>query len=88
MAGTVFQDHNADGVMNTSDLFGNAVDAGLGGVTVRAYDRLGALVGTAVSATNGTHTLEVARADTATDRTVSNFGRMTMRSCARIPTRR
>ncbi|MCU0491465.1 MAG: carboxypeptidase regulatory-like domain-containing protein [Chloroflexaceae bacterium] len=65
--GFVFQDFNANGVRDTSgsipndgsptSSIGTAVDAGVGGVTVTAYDGSGAEVGTATSGSDGSYTL-------------------------------
>jgi protocatechuate 3,4-dioxygenase beta subunit len=75
VSGLVFNDFNADGrydvifakyneldnewVAGSSDL-GSAIDHGVAGIEVRAYDSAGALVGSAVSGADGTYTLIVA----------------------------
>jgi len=55
--GTVFQDYNSNGVMNTTaDTSNPALDTGVAGVTVKAYDAVGAQVGaTATTAADGTY---------------------------------
>ena len=69
ISGTVFQDYNGNGAQDTPatatvpNASGDggvtrlAVDRGLGGVTVTAYDSAGAVVGTATTAANGSYTL-------------------------------
>lgn len=60
ITGRVFQDFNGNGAYDTSGGTAAepaAVDAGIGAVTVSAYDPAGALAGTAVSAANGTYSL-------------------------------
>lgn len=65
ISGTVFQDYNGNGTRDTSTTIPNdgsgetnvAVDRGLGGVTVTAYDSGGATVGTATTAADGSYTL-------------------------------
>jgi hypothetical protein len=64
VSGTVFQDFNANGVRETALRLGRAVDRGIAGVEVRAFDRTGALVGTATTAADGTYSLSVSGADT------------------------
>jgi protocatechuate 3,4-dioxygenase beta subunit len=74
VSGLVFNDFNADGrydvifleydldwneTAGSSDL-GSAIDHGVAGIEVRAYDSVGALVGSAVSGADGTYTLNVA----------------------------
>ncbi|MFN8488963.1 MAG: SdrD B-like domain-containing protein [Caldilineaceae bacterium] len=46
LTGIVYQDYNANGVRDTS---GAVIDKGVGGVTIKAYDASGAVVGTATS---------------------------------------
>ncbi|MCU0491055.1 MAG: carboxypeptidase regulatory-like domain-containing protein, partial [Chloroflexaceae bacterium] len=65
VTGTVFQDYNGNGVRDTSGTAPNlAVDRGIGGVTVTAYDASGSAVATAtsssVAATLGQYTLNLA----------------------------
>jgi uncharacterized repeat protein (TIGR01451 family) len=65
IAGIVFEDFNSNGVFDTSLTIPNAslgsvgvaIDRGIGGVTVTAYDSAGVVRGTAVSAPNGTYSL-------------------------------
>lgn len=64
MAGTimgrVFQDHNSNGLFETgggTSAQPAAVDSGVAGVTVSAYDAAGVLRGTATTAANGTYSL-------------------------------
>jgi hypothetical protein len=64
VSGTVFQDFNANGVRETALRLGRAVDRGIAGVEVRAFDRTGALVGTATTSATGAYTLSVTGADT------------------------
>jgi hypothetical protein len=59
ITGTVFQDFGSDGEMNTVDTSGSATDIGIAGVTVSAFNAAGDLVGSTLSATNGSYTLEV-----------------------------
>lgn len=56
ISGRVFHDYNSNGSYDTAAGL-NSVDAGVGGVTVTAYDSAGAAQGSAVSAANGTFTL-------------------------------
>jgi protocatechuate 3,4-dioxygenase beta subunit len=63
ITGTVFQDFNANGVRDTELRLGRAVDRGLAGVEVRAFDRLGTLVGQAITGSDGSYLLEVEGAD-------------------------
>jgi hypothetical protein len=65
VTGTVFQDFNANGVRDSALRLGRAVDAGIAGIEVRAFDRTGALVGTATTGAAGSYTLSVTGADTA-----------------------
>lgn len=55
VSGTVYQDFNANGALDTGGASYN--DAPYAGVTVTAYDASGASVGTATSAANGTYTI-------------------------------
>ncbi len=60
ITGRVFQDFNGNGAYETSGGSADqpsAVDIGIAGVTVSAYDSAGAPTGTAVTAANGTYTL-------------------------------
>jgi hypothetical protein len=74
VSGLVFNDFNADGrydvIFEEYDLdydiyagwsdYGKAIDHGVAGIDVRAYDSAGSLVGNAVSGEDGTYTLTVA----------------------------
>ncbi len=65
ISGTVFNDYNSNGTFDTTATLANAgggtvgvaVDTGVSGVTVTAYDGAGTAVGTTTSTTNGTYTL-------------------------------
>lgn len=60
ITGQVFQDYNGNGLYDTSggtSAAPSAVDRGLGGITVSAYDAGGVLAGSTATATNGTYTL-------------------------------
>lgn len=65
ITGTVFQDYNANGTQDTTTTvtnngagtIGTAIDPGISGVTVTAYDATGAAVGTATTIANGTYSL-------------------------------
>ncbi len=58
ITGTVFQDFNGNGTFDTAASAAvPAVDAGVTGITVTAYDSGGAARGTATTAANGTYTL-------------------------------
>ncbi len=58
ISGTAFQDFNQDGVNNTTASAGlPAVDLGVAGVQVRAYDSTGTLQGSATTGANGGYTL-------------------------------
>lgn len=58
ISGTVYVDYNMNGVNNSSGAAPNyAVDSGIGGVTVSAYDAAGVLRGTAVSGSTGAYVL-------------------------------
>jgi hypothetical protein len=63
VTGLVFQDFNANGVYDTTVVSGQATDIGVAGVTVRAFDRTGALVGTTTSGADGTYEVTVTDAD-------------------------
>ena len=60
LAGTVFEDHNANGVKDPGGT-ASAVDRGVAGVTVKAYDSGGTVVGTAVSGADGGYRINVVR---------------------------
>ncbi|MEO8528562.1 MAG: DUF5979 domain-containing protein, partial [Pseudolysinimonas sp.] len=60
VTGTVFRDFNSNGQKDTAGGIGVAVDIGLAGVTVTAYDRTGATVGTTTTAASGDYSLAVA----------------------------
>ncbi len=58
ISGVVYQDYNDDGVRNpTSSPALPAIDNGMANVLVTAYDSTGAVVGTAITAANGSYTL-------------------------------
>jgi len=57
ITGTVYQDYNGNGAMDTNAGANTALDVGLAGVTVYAYDRNGVLQGTASSDARGIYTL-------------------------------
>ncbi|CAN5605541.1 hypothetical protein BH10CHL1_BH10CHL1_03290 [soil metagenome] len=58
ITGKVFVDFNSNGVMDTTGIAPNlAIDTGVSGVTVTAYDKNGNSVGSATSATDGTYTI-------------------------------
>jgi hypothetical protein len=65
ISGRVFQDFNANGTFNTtttitndgSGTIGMAIDRGVAGVTVSAYDSSGTLRGTATTIADGTYSL-------------------------------
>jgi hypothetical protein len=59
IAGVVFNDYNANGVMDTSASTSPtiAIDTGVAGVTVTAYDSAGVQRGTSTTASDGTYTL-------------------------------
>jgi hypothetical protein len=68
VSGTVFQDYNYNGVRDTANNLNNAgsgqvaaaLDRGIAGVTVTAYDANNAVVGTATSGADGTYSLNAA----------------------------
>ena len=62
ITGTVFQDFNSNGSMDTTVAIGRAVDVGVAGIVVRAFDSTGTEVGTATTGANGTYTLSVSSA--------------------------
>jgi|GEM_PF-5517645 len=56
--GTVFQDYNSNGVMDTAgDTTNPAIDRGVAGVTVTAYDKTGSQVGTTSTVATGAYTI-------------------------------
>ncbi len=58
ISGTVYVDYNMNGMMNTTGTAPNyAVDAGIAGVTVTAYDSSGTNQGSTTSGATGTYTL-------------------------------
>jgi hypothetical protein len=58
ITGTVYIDYNANGTRDTSGTAANpAIDAGIAGVTVTAYDSAGASQGTATSTATGAYSL-------------------------------
>jgi len=59
ITGVVFQDFDSDGVYDTVVAEGVAADIGLGDITVRAFDKAGDEVGSALTAADGTYTLTV-----------------------------
>lgn len=59
ISGVAFSDFNADGAQNTTSAFGTAVDTGLAGVTVTAFQGQGTTAATAVTAADGTYSLTV-----------------------------
>ena len=59
VTGKVFNDKNVNGVIATA-----GTEVGVEGVEVKAYDSVGALVGTATTAADGTYTLTVSGAAT------------------------
>ena len=64
VTGTVFQDFNSNGTRDVAVAVGQAIDAGVAGIEVRAFDSTGALVGSTTSAANGTYTLTTTGAAT------------------------
>jgi len=68
VTGTVFRDFNSDGFMNTTaSATLPAVDVGVSGVTVRAYDASNAEVASATTGADGTYTLDYTTGDATTD---------------------
>ncbi len=58
ITGVVYNDYNNNGVRDTTGVAPNfAVDAGVAGVLVTAYDRNGAIAGTATTTATGAYTL-------------------------------
>jgi hypothetical protein len=62
VTGVVFQDFNANGVRDVTLRLGRAVDRGISGIVVRAFDATGALVGTATTGDTGAYTLSITSA--------------------------
>lgn len=62
ISGQVFQDFNSNGVMNTTLALGTAVDVGVAGIEVRAFDSTGAQVGSTLTASDGTYSLVITEA--------------------------
>ena len=58
LSGTVFEDHDANGVRDPGGP-STAVDGGVAGVTVKAFDAAGAAVGVATSGADGTWRMNV-----------------------------
>lgn len=58
LSGRVFEDHNANGRLDAGAT-GTATDRGVGGVTVRAYDSAGAVVGSVVSSADGSWRMNI-----------------------------
>jgi uncharacterized repeat protein (TIGR01451 family) len=67
ITGTVFHDYNANGAQDTTTTISNngagtigvAIDTGVAGVTITAYDASGAVAGTATSSADGSYSLPV-----------------------------
>jgi hypothetical protein len=59
VTGLVFNDYNGNGQLDTEQGIGVAVDRGIGGIQVDAYDSAGINVASTVSAADGTYTLNV-----------------------------
>jgi hypothetical protein len=57
VTGTVFRDYNANGQEDTTASTNSAIDVGLSGITVTAYDSAGTVVGTATTGASGTYSL-------------------------------
>jgi protocatechuate 3,4-dioxygenase beta subunit len=57
ISGVVFQDFNSNGTRDTSGAGGAAIDRGIAGVNVYAYDDAGTRCGTAASSGTGSYTL-------------------------------
>ena len=64
ITGTVFQDFNSNGVNDSAVVLGQAIDIGVAGIGVRAFDSTGAEVGTATTGATGTYSLAVTGAAT------------------------
>ena len=63
VTGRVYQDYNSNGAYDTTVAVGAAVDVGIAGVTVRAFDADGDPVGSATTIADGTYTINVAGAE-------------------------
>jgi hypothetical protein len=59
VTGTVFNDFNGNGQMDRTSGIGVAVDVGIAGIRVRAYDTEGALVGETTSGSDGDFRLDI-----------------------------
>jgi hypothetical protein len=59
VSGTVFNDFNGNGQMDRTSGIGVAVDVGIAGIRVRAYDTEGALVGETTSGSDGNFLLDI-----------------------------
>ena len=57
ITGIVFQDFNSNGTRDTSGANGTAVDIGMAGITISAYDASGVLRGSTTSGNTGDYTL-------------------------------
>ena len=64
ITGLVFQDFNSNGSRDTTVAVGVAVDTGVAGIVVRAFDSTGAQVGSTTTTANGTYSLSVTGAAT------------------------
>jgi hypothetical protein len=64
ITGKVFQDFNSNGSIDTTVAIGVAVDVGVAGIVVRAFDSTGAEVGSTTTGANGTYSLSVTGAAT------------------------
>lgn len=64
ISGKVFQDFNSNGSIDTTVAIGVAVDVGVAGIVVRAFDSTGAEVGSTTTGANGTYSLSVTGAAT------------------------
>jgi hypothetical protein len=64
ITGTVYRDFNSNGANDTAVTFGQATDIGVSGITVRAFDATGALVGQTTSGAGGSYSLAVTGAST------------------------
>lgn len=64
ITGTVFQDFDSDGVMDTAVAIGVAFDVGVAGIEVRGFDSTGAQVGSTTTGAGGGYTLNIAGAAT------------------------
>jgi len=64
VTGTVYQDFNSNGANDTAVASGQATDIGIAGITVKAFDSTGALVGETTSGASGNYTLTMTGAAT------------------------